>query len=165
MRYFTRKQTSMKTIKYEDIKTATTVAEFRENLKKYFLITTDTANNAELVVRSNDKQRIEIDKLNTLSDLFNLGVTHIVPTIAINTDQITQQEIIKNMFTRDFSSVLNDSSRFPIYEMNNHKDRSDFLDCVDVMFYSVDNQILRSFYVKTLGKFSGYVSSEQKEVA
>ena len=38
MRYFTRKQTSMKTIKYEDIKTATTVAEFRENLKKYFNI-------------------------------------------------------------------------------------------------------------------------------
>ena len=155
----------MKTIKYEDIKTATTVAEFRENLKKYFLITTDTANNAELVVRSNDKQRIEIDKLDSLSDLFSLGVTHIVPTIAINTDQITQQEIIKNMFTRDFSSVLNDSSRFPIYEMNNHKDRSDFLDYVDVMFYSVDNQILRSFYAKTLGKFSGYVSSEQKEVA
>ena len=97
--------------------------------------------------------------------MFNLGVTHIVPTIAINTDQITQQEIIKNMFTRDFSSVLNDSSRFPIYEMNNQKDRSDFLDYVDVMFYSVDNQILRSFYVKTLGKFSGYVSSEKKEVA
>ena len=155
----------MKTIKYEDIKTATTVAEFRENLKKYFLITTDTANNAELVVRSNDVQRVEIDKLDSLSDLFSLGVTHIVPTIAINTDQITQQEIIKNMFTRDFSSVLNDSSRFPIYEMNNHKDRSDFLDYVDVMFYSVDNQILRSFYAKTLGKFSGYVSSEQKEVA
>ena len=155
----------MKTIKYEDIRTATTVAEFRENLKKYFLITTDTANNAELVVRSNDVQRIEIDKLDSLSDLFSLGVTHIVPTIAINTDQITQQEIIKNMFTRDFSSVLNDSSRFPIYEMNNHKDRSDFLDYVDVMFYSVDNQILRSFYAKTLGKFSGYVSSEQKEVA
>ena len=155
----------MKTIKYEDIRTATTVAEFRENLKKYFLITTDTANNAELVVRSNDVQRVEIDKLDSLSDLFSLGVTHIVPTIAINTDQITQQEIIKNMFTRDFSSVLNDSSRFPIYEMNNHKDRSDFLDYVDVMFYSVDNQILRSFYAKTLGKFSGYVSSEQKEVA
>ena len=156
---------NMKTIKYEDIRTATTVAEFRENLKKYFLITTDTANNAELVVRSNDVQRVEIDKLDSLSDLFSLGVTHIVPTIAINTDQITQQEIIKNMFTRDFSSVLNDSSRFPIYEMNNHKDRSDFLDYVDVMFYSVDNQILRSFYAKTLGKFSGYVSSEQKEVA
>ena len=155
----------MKTIKYEDIRTATTVAEFRENLKKYFLITTDTANNAELVVRSNDVQRIEIDKLDSLSDLFSLGVTHIVPTIAINTDQITQQEIIKNMFTRDFSSVLNDSSRFPIYEMNNHNDRRDFLDYVDVMFYSVDNQILRSFYAKTLGKFSGYVSSEQKEVA
>tara|TARA_B100000787_G_scaffold57206_1_gene41599 strand:+ start:176 stop:643 length:468 start_codon:yes stop_codon:yes gene_type:complete len=155
----------MKTIKYEDIRTATTVAEFRENLKKYFLITTDTANNAELVVRSNDVQRVEIDKLDSLSDLFSLGVTHIVPTIAINTDQITQQEIIKNMFTRDFSSVLNDSSRFPIYEMNNHNDRRDFLDYVDVMFYSVDNQILRSFYAKTLGKFSGYVSSEQKEVA
>ncbi len=156
---------NMKTIKYEDIRTATTVAEFRENLKKYFLITTDTANNAELVVRSNDVQRVEIDKLDSLSDLFSLGVTHIVPTIAINTDQITQQEIIKNMFTRDFSSVLNDSSRFPIYEMNNHNDRRDFLDYVDVMFYSVDNQILRSFYAKTLGKFSGYVSSEQKEVA
>jgi len=155
----------MKTIKYEDIKTATTVAEFRENLKKYFLTNADTANNAELVVRSNDKQTIEIDKLNTLSDLFNLGVTHIVPTIAINTDQITQQEIIKNMFTRDFSSVLNDDSRFPIYEMNNQEDRQDYLNNHNPMFCSLDNQILRSFYVKTFGKFSGYVSSEHKKIA
>ena len=32
----------MKTIKYEDIKTATTVDEFRENLRKYFVTANDT---------------------------------------------------------------------------------------------------------------------------
>ena len=165
MRYFTRKQTTMKTIKYKDIKTATTVAEFRENLKKYFLTTTDSNNKTVLVVRSNRKQSIEVDKLNSISDLYKSGVTDIIPTISMNVDDITQKEIIQHMFTRDFSSVLNDDSRFPIYEMNNQEDRQDYLNNHNPMFCSLDNQILRSFYVKTFGKFSGYVSSEHKKIA
>ena len=155
----------MRTIKYEDIRTATTVAEFRENLKKYFLTTSDRSNNATLVCRSNDKQTILIDEINSFSNLYNLGVVSVIPTIAVEVDKITQVEIMQHMFTRDFSSVLNDDSRFPIYEIENVEDSRDYMFNHNPLFSSLDNQILRSFYMKTFGKFSGYAFREQKEIA
>ena len=37
---------------------------------------------------------------------------------------------------------------------------------VEVMWYGIDNQILREFYIKTLGDFSGYeVIDNLEEVA
>ena len=155
----------MKTIKYEDIKTATTVAEFRENLKKYFLTSPTRDNKPTLVVRSNAKQNILVDEISSFSDLYSFGVQSVVPTIHVDVNKINEAEITEHMFTRDFSSVLNDSSRFPIYEMTNEEDCREYMFDHDPLFSNLDNQIMRSFYVKTFGTFSGYVSSEQKEVA
>ena len=33
--------------------------------------------------------------------------------------------------------------------------------CKNPTWYGIDNQILRDFYVKTLGDFSGYVRSQE----
>jgi len=147
----------MKTIKYEDIKTATTVDEFRENLRKYFVTANDTN---ELVC--GDYKVAHINDLNSMSDLYDLGISHITPTIKLNVKDITQPEIIKNMLSRDFTSVLQDDSRFPIYEIESDEDGSEYVEKHDPMFYSLDNQILRSFYIKTLGDFSGYVTKESE---
>lgn len=150
----------MKTIKYKDIKTATTVAEFRENLKKYFLTTTNKLGESALVCRSNDKQTILIDEISSFSDLYKLGVQMIIPTIHVDVNKITQSEITKNMNSRDFSSVLSDDSRFPICELENFKDNKDYMYNHDPLFSTLDNQIMRSFYIKTLGKFSGYMTTQ-----
>ena len=77
----------MKTIKYEEIKTPTTVAEFRENLKKYFLTPPTRDNKPTLVVRSNAKQNILVDEISSFSDekyflilmLVNSGIRRLLP--------------------------------------------------------------------------------------
>ena len=160
-----RKKMTMKTIKYEEIKTPTTVAEFRENLKKYLLTTPDRSNNATLICRSRGKQNILIDEINSFTDLYELGVEMIIPTIHVDVKNITQSEITTHMFSREFSSVLNDDSRFPIYEMEKSEDCREYMFNHDPLFSTLDNQIMRSFYAKTFGKFSGYVLKELKEVA
>lgn len=152
----------MKTIKYDDIKTAKTVDEFRENLKKYFLTvshkakTNDNEFHTSLVCRSNGEQFPSIDKLESLSDLYKMGVQHIIPTIAVNTDKITQDEITENMWSRSFESVLKDDSRFPVYEMQDESCTREYVEKYSPMFFTMDNQILRDFYIKVLGDFSGY---------
>ena len=59
---------------------------------------------------------------------------------------------------------MKDESRFKIYDIDTNLNHSEFMSKVDCMWYGIDNQIFRQFYIKTLGDFSGYISNEIKEV-
>jgi len=143
----------MKTIKYEEIKTPTTVEEFRTNLKKYFVcIGTDR----EILMVRGDANEIRVDEIESFSDLYKQEVEKITPTISFDVDKITNDEIQQNMFERDFTSVLSDEKRFPIYEMENADDVQEYISTKDPRWVKMDNQILRCFFAKTLGNFSGY---------
>jgi len=161
------KQIKMKQINYNDIKTPTTVEEFRENLKKYFICTGDDwSNRNTLMVMGSD---VKINELNSLEDLYALN-THETPSIAPYVDfdmnSISTDETIKNMFSRNFESVMKDESRFKICDINSAESHSEFMQNAKVMWYGIDNQIFRQFFVKTLGDFSGYISNKEiKEVA
>ena len=146
----------MKTIKYEDIKTPSTLEEFRNNLKKYFVC---YGLNRELLMVRGQKHNIKVDEITSFSDLYKWGVQMITPTISFDVNKITTDETITNMFQRDFSSVLNDEKRFPIYEMNSSDDVMKYIKTKDPKFVKMDNQILRCFFQKTLGDFSGYNSN------
>ena len=146
----------MKTIKYEDIKTPSTVEEFRNNLKKYFVC---YGLDRELLMVRGQKHNIKVDEITSFSDLYKWGVQMITPTISFDVNKITTDETITNMFQRDFSSVLNDEKRFPIYEMNSSDDVMKYIKTKDPKFVKMDNQILRCFFQKTLGDFSGYGSN------
>ena len=146
----------MKTIKYEDIKTPSTLEEFRNNLKKYFVC---YGLDRELLRVRGQKHNIKVDEITSFSDLYKWGVQMITPTISFDVNKITTDETIKNMFQRDFSSVLNDEKRFPIYEMNSSDDVMKYIKTKDPKFVKMDNQILRCFFQKTLGDFSGYGSN------
>ena len=146
----------MKTIKYEDIKTPSTLEEFRNNLKKYFVC---YGLNRELLMVRGQKHNIKVDEITSFSDLYKWGVQMITPTISFDVNKITTDETITNMFQRDFSSVLNDEKRFPIYEMNSSDDVMKYIKTKDPKFVKMDNQILRCFFQKTLGDFSGYGSN------
>ena len=158
----------MKKIKYEDIKTPKTVEEFRENLKKYFICTgNDWSTRNEQMVQGNN--RVKIDELNSLSDLYrmfqcDIAVPCVVPYVDFDTNSISTDETIKHMFSRNFESVMKDESRFKIYDIDTNLNHSEFMSKVDCMWYGIDNQIFRQFYIKTLGDFSGYISNEIKEV-
>ena len=157
----------MKKVKYDDIKTPKTVEEFRENLKKYFICTgNDWSTRNELMLQGNN--RVKIDELKSLSDLYRKCDSNnpmIVPYVEFDTNSITNDETIKNMFSRNFEDVMKDESRFKIYDIDTNLNHSEFMSKVDCMWYGIDNQIFRQFYIKTLGDFSGYISNEIEEVA
>ena len=56
-----------------------------------------------------------------------------------------------------FHGFFDNEDNFKIYE-----DQKDFFKQKDkVHWYTIDNQILREFYMKTLGEFSGYIKNNQ----
>ena len=153
----------LKQINFESIKTPTTVEEFRVNLRKYYVCITNWSGKRDRLMTFNNMNGIDVNTLNSLSDLYEIerSTPQITPTIEFNTRSLTDIEVVSNMMTRDYSFVMSDKSRFKIFEINDYKDQSSYMKSVkDVNWYTIDNQILRSFYAKTLGEFSGYVSVE-----
>jgi hypothetical protein len=143
----------MKIVNFEDIKTPQTIEEFRENLKKYFVC---IGKDREMLMTRGKTSEVKVDEISSFSDLYKLGVERITPTIRLDANKLTTDETMRNMFSRDFSSVLSDRKRFPIREMNSAEDTMKFIQTKNPHWYTMDNQILRAFYVKTLGEFSGY---------
>lgn len=158
----------MKIIKYDDIKTPKTVEEFRENLKKYFVcFGKDWSNRNALLYQGDLHGIVYIDELNSLSDLYNYEISKpmITPYIDFDVNSISGAEIMKNMFSRNFEDVMKDESRFKVLDIDSNKSNLEFFEKFEPMWYSIDNQILREFYIKTLGDFSGYSKYELEEVA
>jgi len=153
----------MKQIKYNDIKTPTTVEEFRENLKKYFICTGDDwSNRNKLMVMGSESK---INELNSLEDLYKGWDAHphkpsIAPYVDFDMKSITDIEISQNMLTRNFETVMQDESRFKIADIDSVESHSEFMSNAKVMWIGLDNQIYRSFFYKTLGEFSGYIGSQ-----
>jgi len=145
----------MKTINWKNIYTPTSVEGFRINLKKYFVC---IGKDREMLMTRGEETAINVDEIDSFADLYKQGVQKITPTIQLNVNRITEDEVLINMGSRDFSSVLSDKDRFPIYEMNSAEDTMKFIQTKNPCWYSMDNQILRAFYYKTLGDFSGYSS-------
>ena len=157
----------MKIIKYDDIKTPKTVEEFRENLKKYFVcFGKDWSNRNVLLCQGDLHGIVYIDELNSLSDLydFEIGKPMITPYIDFDVNSISGAEIMMNMLDRNFEEVFKDESRFKVLDIDSKESNLEFFDN-EPMWYSIDNQILREFYIKTLGDFSGYSKYELEEVA
>ena len=148
----------MKIIKYDDIKTPETIEEFRTNLKKYFMC---IKNDREQLFIQTDTTTVEVDvdSIENLSDLYHkldTGVVRITPTIDFKVKSITTEEILGINSDRSFRDVYRDQSRFVIFEIENKDDVMTYMDNKDPHWYGIDNQVLRTFYAKTLGKFSGY---------
>ena len=158
---------TMKTIKLKDIKTPSTVEEFRTNLKKYFFCN-HKDNTVWIKTHNQPMHEVKIDEIENMGDLYSKMKTHqisFIPMIDVDINEITNEEIMQNMFARDFSKVLSDESRFTFYELNSNEEQREYIDRENANWYDLSNQILRYFYAKSLGKFSGYLFEEIKEVA
>ena len=136
----------VETISLNDVKTPKTVEEFRENLRKYYMCLGD-----DLYVQQ--LNNVKIDELNSLSDLYDL---HQDPMICPNVDW-NMDDVEKHMDkTGQFISCngfWDDEKNYTLYES-----QMDHSKHGNPMLFKIDNQVLREFYVKTLGDFSGYVS-------
>ena len=134
------------TIKFKEIETPTKVEGFRENLRNYYL----SCGNNKIYVR--DFDGVEIDDLNGLDDLYEItSEPWICPFVSWKMDDVstfmnqTGQFMSANgFFDEDMYSTV-------------YTDQKMFLEKEQPQWVKIDNQIVREFFMKTLGDFSGYV--------
>ncbi len=127
-----RNKMEKETISLKDVKTPTTVEEFRENLRKYYMCLGD-----DLYVQQ--LNNVKIDELNSLSDLYDLHPDPMItPQVYWNTDM--------------------DNKNYTLFDS-----MKEYLNYGHPRWVSLDNKLLREFYVKTLGDFSGYVTDKNSQ--
>ena len=132
-----------------NIKTPTTVKEFRNNLKKYYLCKGDK------LMMMNDKS-VPIDEISSLSDLYDKVEgfdVWISPQIILKKDIIEYMK--ENKLSWGVEGYFDDENNFEVFD-----DQTDYLN-EDGKWYKTDNQILRDFYYFSLGEFSGYKLNEE----
>ena len=130
---------------FKDIETPDTLEGFHENLRKYYVCPRD------FIYVMNHLDKIKVESLESLSDLYERcpeQTPQICPKVIWD-----MKDVEKHMNETGQSSSCNgffdneDNSK--IYEdqifMMSH-----------MVWVTIDNQIMREFYVKTLGEFSGY---------
>jgi len=136
-----------------DVKTPKTVVEFRENLRKYYMCLGNPKKVDELYVQQ--VNNVKIDDLNSLNDLYGL---HPEPQISPLVDW-DKKDVRKHMDKTNqiMSSHVfwDDEKNYTLYES-----QMDFTEHVNPSWVKIDNQILREFFIKTLGDFSGYITDK-----
>ena len=146
------------------IKTPKTVEEFRRNLNKYFY---GCGKDALYVKPVNGVARaIPIASISSLNDIYRLTGSGfggdgsspcITPLINFDMDEVADYMDANELycdawgFFGDDYKVYNKEKSFKVqHKVKNPK------------WFSLDNQILREFYVKVLGEFAGYGVLEQE---
>jgi len=165
------------------IKTPTSVDEFRENLRKYYLtiphptkgvdygkkrgITMGGRNDYPIDCYSlNVKETggLMIKDLSSFSDIYKNTETgfrgdgtspSICPLLTFNKD-VGDYMGEKKQWTSD--GYFEDESNYKIWT----NDENNFLSDGDCKWFTLDNQWLRDYYMMTLGEYSGYDYEESK---
>jgi len=137
---------------FKDIKTPETLEEFHENLRKFYVCPRD------FIYVMNHLDEIKVESLESLSDLYERcpeQTPKIIPKVVWDMkdvkkhmDETGQVSSCDGFFDNVISSENQDN--FKIYEDKN------FMKSHRSSWVTIDNQIFREFYIKTLGEFSGY---------
>ena len=136
-----------------DVKTPKTVVEFRENLRKYYMCLGNPKKVDELYVQQ--VNNVKIDELNSLSDLYKLHPEpKISPLVDWNMDDV-EKHMDKTNQIMSSHGFWDDEKNYTLYES-----QMDFTEHVNPSWVKIDNQILREFFIKTLGDFSGYITDK-----
>ena len=140
------------------IKTPKDVREFRENLKKYYMV---HPINTEVLNYGVNVEDLDINNLylfvNTDTDDYDIPLMDIsnlddLYEICEGEPMITPKMDMDNLF---FNEELSNENNFKIYET-----QEEFLTEGEPRWYSLSSQLVRQFYMMTLGDFSGYVYEE-----
>ena len=150
------------TVKLHEIKTPTTVEEFRDNLKRYYM----GCGHDALYVRSCNQPAIGIPlkDISCFADIYRLtqsgfGGDGTCPSIApfLDIDLMSEMQRYLNATGLPLSCggyFERPDSDFTIYDFT--QSTIDAIFETNLSWYTLDNQVLRDFYMHTLGEFSGY---------
>ena len=137
------------TVSLKSIKTPSNKEEFRNNLRKYFV----TTPKGHLWVQPVPQNSVDISTLNSMSDFYKTcpyGV-FVVPMVEFSMEQV-ERYMKKNGLISSARGFFDDESNYRLY--TNPKK---FLDNAKTFrWHSMDNPILRDFYIQVLGDYSGY---------
>lgn len=140
-----------------NIQTPQNVEEFRNNLKKYYVCVGE--NNDEIYVQNCDSDRINVNELNSLTDLYQrCNTKHFNPQISpkVNPKKDFKEYMYETNQYISFGGYFDDENNYEIIE-----DKNTFLMDYEPKWVGLDNQFYREFFMKTLGEFSGYVYSDK----
>jgi len=131
-----------------NIQTPTTVEEFRNNLKKYFVCIGE--DESELYTQTGSHK---IDELNSLTDLYKDELGGGNPKISVKVHPIKDFREFMSETHQVFSlnGYFLDEKNYKIIE-----NKEEFLSNYNPMWIGLDNQLYREFFYLTLGDFSGY---------
>ena len=160
--------TNLDTINYEDIKTPDSVEEFRNNLRKY------VCNFGGDTIYVQDYNGISIDDISSFSDIYTLtgkgfcgdGTS---PNICLKVEwSFDGKGGVREYMPKtkqDFSCYgywEDKDSQFSIYDIDVKENA--MMKLPNLMWATLDNQVLRELYMKMFGEFSDYVSAPLEEV-
>ena len=158
------KENGLKKVKLSEIKTPTTVEEFRDNLKKYFA---GIGEDALYVQETN--MGIKYEDINSFDDIykatgmgFGNGIIgqspSICPLIEYDTKQIfAQWKSNTEEFRKDNSNWLWFHDDYEVYESRGFEiDYAILTKMKNPMWFTLDNKVLREFYMHVLGEYAGY---------
>ena len=138
---------------FKDIKTPETLEEFHENLERFYVCPLG------FLYVQNYLDKIKVESLKSLSDLYERcpeQTPMVTPKVVFDMEDVTKH-MEETGQVLSFNGFFDNEDNFKIYE-----DQKDFLKQEDkVQWFTIDNQILREFYIKTLGDFSGYIKNNQ----
>ena len=142
----------VETVLFRDIKTPTTVEGFRENLRKYYCQYGEDFKEIYVKeVHCVNQEYVLIDELNSLDDLYKFHHRPNISPFVVWKMKDVNKFMYENGQFNSCEGFWDDESRFTIYT-----NQRDFYKDKNSSWVTIDNQILREFYIKTLGEFSGY---------
>lgn len=134
------------------IKQPTTVEEFRENLKKYYI----THGNDLFIMNG---LSIPLEKISNFDDIYKItktGLYGLGDSPSISPKVLMKKDIDDWMVeTNQLFSFNNYFLKEENYEIIEEQD--EFIKRGNPTWWSLDNQIMREFYIITLGDYCGYV--------
>ena len=147
------------------IKTPTSVEEFRENLRKYYLCNTtiDGYENIEdnRLMLDVNVRGIELNKISSFTDIYKItksgfcgdgGSPMVIPKITQHKDILEYMNETDQVMSSD--GYFYDEKNYTLWE--GKELHNEFLHNGNPLQYSLDNQHLREFYMIALGKYCGY---------
>ena len=137
--------------------TPKTVEEFRANLKRYFM----SYGGDQLYVYCPIKGTFGVpyEEIESLSDLYSKSSKpHIAPLVDYSSSDVREFMEKTHQYLSSYGFFADPETKVRIWDFEKLS-RSDLFD-LPLSWFTIDNQILREFYVQTLGDFSGYVLSE-----
>lgn len=159
----------MKRIKFQDIKTPTTVEEFRANLRKFVC----SAGKKDTVYVQEVGLGVPVDKISSFSDIYRLAQSHggHTASICLKIDYAIDDVISFMNRTGQITSFngywQNKDSKYAIYDFDPDVNAIPQLMKMGAQpqWISLDNKIFRELFVKMFGVFSGYTQKEQQMAA